>query len=165
DVFSAADVEAEPLAAALTEAVERVSPKRVFIDSMTQLRFLAPDLFQYRKQVLSLLRFLRDRGATVVFSSERSRDLPDDDLQFIADGVISLGSAEGAPTLEVTKFRGSGFRRGPHQYRVGGRGLEVFPRPLPHGRCSSGRSASSGGRAWGGWTRCSRAGSRRARSH
>jgi len=131
DVFSAADVEAEPLAAALTEAVERVSPKRVFIDSMTQLRFLAPDLFQYRKQVLSLLRFLRDRGATVVFSSERSRDLPDDDLQFIADGVISLGSAEGAPTLEVTKFRGSGFRRGPHQYRVGGRGLEVFPRPLP----------------------------------
>src|SRR5690606_7573888 len=52
DIFSAADVEAEPLAAAVTESVERVAPKRVFIDSMTQLRYLSPDPFQYRKQVM-----------------------------------------------------------------------------------------------------------------
>lgn len=131
DVFSAADVEGEPLAESVLEAVERYAPTRVFIDSMTQLRFLSADVYQYRKQVLSLLRYLRERGATVLFSSERGAEHPDDDLQFLADGVITLESSTVGSTLEVSKLRGSAFRRGAHQVRVGPRGLEVFPRPLP----------------------------------
>lgn len=45
DIFSAADVEAEPLADAVVEAVERTAPRRVFVDSITQLRFLSADVF------------------------------------------------------------------------------------------------------------------------
>ena len=131
DIFSAADVETDPIVAAVTQAVDAVAPQRVFVDSMTQLRFLSADTFQYRKLVLSFLRYFRDRGATVLFSSESSSELPDEDLQFIADGVITLGSDRDGSWLEVTKYRGSGFRRGRHQVRVGARGLEVFPRPLP----------------------------------
>ncbi|MFB4203494.1 Circadian clock protein kinase KaiC [wastewater metagenome] len=131
DVFASADVEQQPLAELVVSAVEAETPTRVFVDSLTQLRFLSSDVFQYRKQVLSFLRFLRDRGATVLFSSESSRDLPDDDLQFMADGVIALGRDDIGASLSVTKFRGSGFREGPHQMRVSARGLEVFPRPSP----------------------------------
>ncbi|QBQ55917.1 ATPase domain-containing protein [Nitrosococcus wardiae] len=131
DVFAAADVEQEPLAQSIIEAVERALPTHVFIDSMTQLRFLSADIYQYRKQVLSFLRYFRERGATVLFTSELSTELPDDDLQFIADGVITLDTAPTGSFIQVSKFRGSNFLRGPHQVRLGHRGLEVFPRPLP----------------------------------
>lgn len=131
DLFTSGDVETEPLANAVVKAVESHRPSRVVIDSMTQLRFLSADSFQYRKQVLSFLHLLKERNATVLFTSERSSEHPDDDLQFLADGVITLGHDSSGGTLEVSKFRGSGFRRGIHQVNVGDSGLQVFPRPMP----------------------------------
>jgi circadian clock protein KaiC len=131
DVFSAADVEQEPLANVIVQAVERHAPQRVFIDSLTQLRFLSADIFQYRKQVLSFLRFLTRQGATVLFSSESSRELPDDDLQFMADGVINFDSDSTGAAVRVSKMRGSGFLRGKHHMRLNAQGLKVFPRMIP----------------------------------
>jgi len=131
DVFAASDVEQEPLIDSIVDAVERIRPTRVFVDSLTQLRFLSSDVFQYRKQVLSFLRFVTERGATVVFSSESSTDVPDDDLQFISDAVINLQADNAQSTVTVTKFRGSGFMRGAHQFRADHRGLTVFPRMRP----------------------------------
>jgi circadian clock protein KaiC len=131
DVFAAADVEQEPLVGAVTKAVEHAAPTHVFVDSMTQLRFLSADVYQYRKQVLSFLCYFRERGATVLFTSELSAELPDEDLQFISDGVITLDTVPTGSFLQVSKFRGSDFLRGPHQIRVGKRGLEIFPRLLP----------------------------------
>lgn len=131
DVFAAADVEQEPLAESVVSAVERLSPTHVFVDSMTQLRFLASDLYQYRKQVLSFIRYFRDRDATVLFTSECSSELSDEDLQFIADGVMTLDNSPTGSFLRVSKFRGSGFMPGEHQMRVGPSGLELFPRRLP----------------------------------
>ncbi|HEX7030049.1 MAG TPA: ATPase domain-containing protein [Gammaproteobacteria bacterium] len=130
DVFSAADVEQQPVAESVMQAVKRLRPARVFVDSLTQLRFLSADIYQYRKQVLSFLRYLTKAGATVLFSSENSADLPDDDLQFMADGVVSFDADASGPTVRVTKFRGSDFRRGAHQMRVRAGGIVVFPRPL-----------------------------------
>jgi len=131
DVFAASDVEQAPLSESIVEAVERLQPKRVFVDSLTQLRFLTADVFQYRKEVLSFLQYLKARNATVLFSSEHSDNTPDDDLQFLADGVISLTEDEMGAVLCVDKFRGSSFMQGCHQMRNGGAGVEVFPRPVP----------------------------------
>lgn len=131
DVFAAADVEQEPLVDAVVKAVEESRPTRVFVDSLTQLRFLSADIYQYRKQVLSFLTFLTDRGSTVLFSSENSKEVPDDDLQFLADGVITLDTAERGSYVHVSKYRGSAFQRGHHQVRVGAGGIRVFPRPEP----------------------------------
>ena len=76
-----------------------LKPKRVFLDAMTQFRYLASDAFQFRKQALSFLRFLIEQGATVLFTSEGSHGAPDDDLQFMADGVIHLDlRLRGAPS-------------------------------------------------------------------
>ena len=86
--------------------VDMLKPKRVFLDAMTQFRYLASDAFQFRKQALSFLRFLIEQGATVLFTSEGSHEAPDDDLQFMADGVIHLDFAAEGRTLGVSKFSG-----------------------------------------------------------
>ncbi|WP_166267460.1 ATPase domain-containing protein [Marinobacter caseinilyticus] len=131
DVFASSDVEHAPLSGAIVEAVERLKPKRVFIDSLTQFRFLSADVFQYRKEVLSLISFLTSRGVTVLFTSEHSPSTPDDDLQFLADGVIALRQEDLGQEICVEKFRGSGFFSGCHQMRNGRYGIEIFPRPIP----------------------------------
>lgn len=128
DIFSPAEVEREPTTERIVEQVTTLKPKRIFIDSMTQFRYLAPDTFQFRKQVLSFLRFLVEQGSTVLFTSEHSAEAPDDDLQFMSDGVLNLDFNKGDRTLCVSKFRGSDFRHGHHNLRLTNQGMQVFPR-------------------------------------
>jgi circadian clock protein KaiC len=131
DIFSPAEVEREPTTQKIMAEVERLQPRRIFVDAMTQFRYLAPDAFQFRKQILSLLRYLTEHGGTVLFASEGSQQNPDDDLQFMADGILQLNFTPDARSLTVTKFRGSGFRSGNHSMRLGVSGMQVFPRLLP----------------------------------
>jgi circadian clock protein KaiC len=131
DIFSPAEVEREPTTQRIIEQVETLKPQRIFLDAMTQFRYLSPDAFQFRKQVLSFLRFLREQGATVLFTSEGGEEAPDDDLQFMSDGVIHLTFASGGRSLSVSKFRGSGFRSGDHSMRLTRKGMEVFPHLIP----------------------------------
>ncbi len=131
DIFSPAEVEREPTTQKIIEVVEDLKPERVFLDAMTQFRFLSTDAFQFRKQVLSFLRFLVESGATVLFTSEGSESAPDDDLQFMSDGVIHLNSSPEGRTISVGKLRGSDFRSGWHSMRLTGTGMQVFPRLPP----------------------------------
>lgn len=132
DIFASSEVEREPMSKAIIEAIETLSPHRIFVDSMTQFRYLATDPFQFRKQVLSLTRFLLEQGATVLFTSEHSPEVPDSDLQFLSDGVITLTLIDDRRTLRVTKFRSSDFRDGGHSMRLTPQGIQVFPKLLPH---------------------------------
>jgi len=131
DIFSAAEVEREPMTQQIVEQVQALQPQRVFLDAMTQFRYLSSDAFQFRRQVLSFLRFLLEQGATVLFSSEDSQSAPDDDLQFMSDGTIHLQQNLEERSISVTKFRGSDFRAGFHFMRLTDRGMEVFPRLQP----------------------------------
>ena len=130
-IFSSAEVAGESNSRRIQEAVERLRPTRVFIDSMTQFRYLAGDTTTYRMEVLSFLRFMLDKGITVLFSSEASRAAPDDDLRFLADGVLHLQYEGENRTLEVTKFRGSGFQSGKHSFNLTSEGMRVFPKLVP----------------------------------
>jgi circadian clock protein KaiC len=131
DIFSAGEVEREPTTERIVAAVERERPGRVFVDSMTHLRYLAPDAFQFRRQALAFLRYLADRGATVVLTSEATGETPDDDLRFLVDGVIEVAPGERTRELRVSKFRGSAFRAGRHELQLDGGGATVFPRLIP----------------------------------
>ncbi|MGB7443541.1 MAG: ATPase domain-containing protein [Coleofasciculaceae cyanobacterium] len=131
DIFSPAEVEREPTTRRIIEQVEQLKPKRIFIDAMTQFRYLATDMFQYRKQVLSFIRFLIDQGATVLFTSEGSIEAPDDDLQFISDGVVHLAFSTQGRSIAITKFRGSGFQSGDHSLCLSNQGMIVYPRLKP----------------------------------
>ncbi|MFT5088160.1 MAG: circadian clock protein KaiC [Candidatus Latescibacterota bacterium] len=131
DLFSPAEVEREPIAQKIVEYVQRIQPQRVFLDSMSQFRYLSNDAFQFRKQVLSFLRFMTDHKVTVLFSSESSQGTPDDDMRFMSDGIIELALINDQRTVSVTKFRGSAFHRGTHAMRLDGQGMRVFPRLVP----------------------------------
>lgn len=121
-------------------------PERVFIDSLSQLRYLTPDEYQFRKQALSLLRQLTANGATVLFTSEIGATGSDDDLQFLADGVLQLHRTHGGRKCTVSKMRGSGFVNGGHYYGLGDGGMTVYPRLLPgdHHRAFVQESIGSG---------------------
>lgn len=124
-------------------------PARVVIDSLSHLRYLSPNAFQFRKQVLSLLRHLTNTGATVLFTAEQGADptdSTDSELQFLSDGVIHLRRTEVGRICEVTKMRGSAFEQGTHFYDIDSSGLCVYPRLIPgeHGGSHEHDSMSTG---------------------
>ncbi|MFN3429704.1 MAG: ATPase domain-containing protein [Candidatus Sericytochromatia bacterium] len=131
EIFSPAEVEREPITQKIIEHVRRVNPDRVFVDPISQLRYLSQDAFQFRRQALSFLHFLQEQGATILFTSETSDNDPDDYIQVIGDGVINLENRLDARTLTVTKFRGSEFAAGHHAVRLTGHGMMVYPRLVP----------------------------------
>jgi circadian clock protein KaiC len=105
DIFSPADVEREPLTKSIIEKIELIKPQRIFLDAITQFRYLAQDQFQFRQQVLSFLQFILEREITLLLTSEISDRHSDDDLQFMSDAVIQLYSTAKGRSLVVNKFR------------------------------------------------------------
>jgi circadian clock protein KaiC len=132
DILDPAEVEGNGILDRIFEAVADVSPDRVVIDSMTQLRYLAASAQQFRTQALALLRLLTDCGATVFFTSEASEEAPDADLQFLSDGVIEIQANDDERYVTVRKLRGIDFRGGALRARMRpGHGLSVFPEVRP----------------------------------
>lgn len=127
DVFSPEDVEHDEISQKILEAIKEVEPDRVFLDPVTQLRYLTLDDYQFRKQVTGFKRFVSERGTTAVFTSQTSSITPDDDLQFLTDGTIDLRSNDETRIIAAPKFRGSATRGGRHTYRIGQGGIRVFP--------------------------------------
>jgi circadian clock protein KaiC len=146
DLFHSGEVETPSLVDAIREQVTETSPERVVIDPVTELRYLAPDEYQFRQQVLGLLDFLKDEGATVVLTSQAAASMPDDDLQFLADAVVNLRNDDGRRTLAVSKFRGSDTRSGSHGVTITGDGMQAWPRldPGRHQRAHAAETLSSG---------------------
>ncbi|SDM98429.1 ATPase domain-containing protein [Vreelandella arcis] len=125
------DVEGNTTHDRILDHVREHRPTRVLIDSLSQMRYLSADTFQFRKQVLSLLRTLTSEGATVLFTSEESTDEDDTALPFLSDGVISLESTDYGRLCRITKFRGSGFEDGAHFYQLDQQGMTLYPRLMP----------------------------------
>ncbi|GGN11176.1 serine/threonine protein kinase [Halarchaeum nitratireducens] len=145
DVFDPGTVEERSLTETITQRVREVEPTRVVIDPMTQLRYLAPDEYQLRKQILALTRFLEQVGATLVFTTQATSDHSDEDFQFMADGVIEIDNGETGRTISVPKFRGSKTRGGTHTLRIRDSGLSVYPELDPnHHRPFESESIPSG---------------------
>jgi circadian clock protein KaiC len=131
DIFSPAEVERKPLSDKLVSAIEKIKPERVFIDSLTQLRYLTTNSYQFRRQTLSLFSYLKNLNITTLFSSESSAEAPDDDLQFLADGIIQIENRLDGRMVRITKFRGSDFAQDWHFFRLTNQGWKVFPRMRP----------------------------------
>ncbi|MDX1588060.1 MAG: ATPase domain-containing protein [Oleiphilaceae bacterium] len=140
------DVEGTAIHDRIVSHVEELRPGRIFIDSMSHMRYLSADVFQYRKQVMSMLRRMTTGGATVLFTSEQSHNQEDETLHFLSDGIIDLSVTEHGRQCRVLKLRGSGFVEGSHFYQISPRGLILFPRLAPgeHSRRFELESISSG---------------------
>ena len=115
------------------EKVESMRPRRMVFDSLSEMRLLAQTSLRYRRQILGIKQFLGNYNCTVLLLDDRTSEGPDNQLQSIAHGVISLDSHTPAygrtrRQLRVVKFRGSDFTSGMHDFTVGHGGLSVFPR-------------------------------------
>ena len=115
------------------DAVERVRPRRVVIDSLSEIRLLAQGSLRYRRQVLALKHYFAKHRATVLMLDDLTTDANDKTVHSVAHGVIQL--QELAPEygaerrrLRVLKYRGRRFRGGYHDFTIKTGGLEVYPR-------------------------------------
>jgi len=130
-LFSPAEVEQPSMVEAIRSAIDEYSPDRVLLDPITEFRYLTPNDHQFRKQIMSFLDFVKDHSITVLLTSQASPADPDNDLQFLADTVVSLERHPEWQSISVSKFRGSGFVRGRHAYEINGSGVRVFPSLQP----------------------------------
>lgn len=130
------DVEGNTVHDGILEHAREHRPRRILIDSLSQMRYLSVDTFQFRKKVLSLLRKLTAEGATVAFTSEQALVEDDQALPFLSDGVINLEHSEIGRQCRITKLRGSPFAEGAHYFSLGADGMTLYPRLMPehHGR-------------------------------
>ena len=146
DIFESSEVERDPMVEAITEKVSTLEPDRVFVDPISQLRYLSTDQYQFRKQALSFMRLLSEAGATVLFTTQATEDAPDDDLQFMSDGMIELGYGSTGRSISVPKFRGSATRSGDHAVKITDNGLVVYPELAPgeHGQAYVDEPISAG---------------------
>ncbi|MCA3182620.1 ATPase domain-containing protein [Cupriavidus sp.] len=111
----------------------RVNPKRVVIDSLSEIRLLAQGSLRYRRQILALKHFFSRHDATVLMLDDRTSDIEDKTVHSIAHGVVKL--EELAPNygaerrrLKISKYRGQPFRGGYHDFTIKTGGVAVFPR-------------------------------------
>lgn len=132
-VFHPSEVELTSTTQAIFEAVERVKPARIVVDSLSEMRLLARDSLRYRRQILGFKQFFTHQRATVLLLDDRTSDDGDTQLRSLAHGVVLLEQLAldyGAERrkLRVVKMRGVRYRGGYHDYSIRTGGLEVYPR-------------------------------------
>lgn len=153
-MYHPAEVELTETVRQILDAVARVNPSRIVLDSLSELRLLAQGSLRYRRQILALKQFFNGRKTTVLLLDDLTSETTDLQLQSIAHGVISLEQL--APVygtarrrLRVVKFRGTGYRGGYHDFSIEEEGVLVYPRlvaaehgvPFPRERIESGITA------------------------
>src|SRR5689334_84995 len=137
----------------ILESIERVRPKRVVIDSLSEIRLLAQGSLRYRRQILALKHYFARHNSTVVMLDDLTAESLDRAVHSIAHSVIHLDQL--APIyggerrrLRVTKCRGQSFRNGYHDFVIAIDGVQVFPRLVAaeQRREFSGKPVPSGNR-------------------
>jgi circadian clock protein KaiC len=133
------------------EAIERLQPKRVVIDSLSEIRLLAQSSLRYRRQILALKHYFAQHQSTVIMLDDLTTESTDRAVHSIAHSVIHLDQL--APIyggerrrLRVVKCRGQAFRGGYHDFTITAGGVQVFPRLVAaeHRTGFSGALLSSG---------------------
>ena len=127
DLFSSSQNEQKPLLEKLTQKIDELKPDRIFFDGFTQLKYLSSDNFKFRKQILSFMQFVKKYNSTILLTSEVGVSNPDDDLQFMVDGIINILYEHQNHYLEITKYRGSSFQRGKHTMKFKKDGIKIYP--------------------------------------
>src|ERR1700748_3562749 len=115
------------------EQVERIRPKRIVLDSLSEIRLLAQSSLRYRRQILAIKHHFAKMGASVVLLDDLTAEASDKTVHSVAHGVILL--EELAPDfgaerrrIRIMKYRGNKYRGGYHDFIIETGGVVVFPR-------------------------------------
>uniref|UniRef100_UPI003100AC39 ATPase domain-containing protein n=1 Tax=Neorhizobium sp. EC2-8 TaxID=3129230 RepID=UPI003100AC39 len=132
-VFHPAEMELNETTKLILDRVSELNPKRVVIDSLSELRLLAHSPLRYRRQVLALKHFFASRQCTVILLDDLSSQQNDLQLHSISHGVvlleqIAIDYGTERRRLRIVKMRGIKFRGGYHDFKIERGGLHIFPR-------------------------------------
>jgi circadian clock protein KaiC len=116
-------------------AVRKSGAKRVSLDTLSALFLRFPDRAFLRTEVFRITHTLKQLGATVVFTGERSDDYgpitPSGIEEFVADNVVILRNLlveeRRRRTVEILKFRGARHERGEVPFTITNSGIVVIP--------------------------------------
>jgi circadian clock protein KaiC len=132
-VFYPSEIELGQTIKSMLTEVDRLKPKRVVLDSLSEIRLLAQSTLRYRKQILALKQFFASRNITVLLLDDRTAEVNDLQLQSVPHGVVELerytpmyGSAR--RRMQLVKVRGLNFRDGYHDFNIKTGGIVVYPR-------------------------------------
>jgi circadian clock protein KaiC len=133
-IFHPSEIELGETTSAVLGEVERLKPRRVVFDSLSEMRLLARDPLRFRRQILALKQYFAGRRSTVLLLDDKvGGDDQDMQVHSLVHGVVSLEHLAveyGAERrrLRVVKLRGSRFRGGYHDFNIETGGVAVFPR-------------------------------------
>jgi circadian clock protein KaiC len=115
------------------EAIQRLKPQRVVIDSLSEIRLLAQSSLRYRRQILALKHYFAQNSSTVIMLDDLTTETTDRAVHSIAHSVIHLDQL--APIyggerrrLRTIKCRGQSFSAGYHDFMITQAGVQVYPR-------------------------------------
>ncbi|HZV33063.1 MAG TPA: ATPase domain-containing protein [Verrucomicrobiae bacterium] len=132
-VFHPSETELGETTQAIIAEVDKVQPKHVVFDGLSELRLLAGDPLRYRRQLLSLKGYFSDRDITVVALDDRTFQMGAIQPESLVGGNLILerilpNYGRSRRRLFVTKVRGADFREGYHDYEIVQGGILVHPR-------------------------------------
>jgi circadian clock protein KaiC len=132
-VFHPSETELGETTQAIIAAVDKVQPRHVVFDGLSEMRLLSGNPLIYRRQLLALKEFFSERHATVLLLDDRSSAFGTVQPESLVGGNIVLDRflpqyGRARRRLFVTKVRGSNFREGYHDYEIVRGGVVVHPR-------------------------------------
>ena len=132
-VFPPSQVEEVSIWEKICEPLERFQPDRLVLDSMTILRLLSPDPYQFRKNILFLVGYLNRLGCTSLLVTEPADLEEESALAMAVDSVLRVYRQIGERRvlelryLSVEKTRGSNYLSGLHPFRITPKGIQIYP--------------------------------------
>ncbi|KQQ32027.1 circadian clock protein KaiC [Duganella sp. Leaf126] len=150
-IFHPAEIEMGTTTQHIVSAIDKCRPRRVVLDSLSELQLLAENPLRYRRQVLALKQYLASRACTTILLDDRTALSTDLQVRSVAHAVLTLERVEQAYGAErrrirVVKYRGVAFHGGAHDYQIVRGGLRVYPRLVAaDSRVSSARRQLSSG--------------------
>jgi circadian clock protein KaiC len=132
-MYHPSEVELSETVRQILAQIEQLEPRRLVIDSLSELRLLAQNSLRYRRQMLALKQFFDARECTVLLLDDQTAGGADLQVQSIAHGVLVLEQLTpefggDRRRLRVRKLRGTDYRTGYHDFTLRRGGLAVFPR-------------------------------------
>lgn len=117
----------------IAEVIEQLKPKRMVIDSLSEIRLLAQSSLRYRRQVLALKHYFARYNSTVVLLDDMTTESIDRAVHSTAHSVIHLDQLTPIfggerRRLRIVKCRAQIFRGGYHDFTINTGGVQVFPR-------------------------------------
>ncbi|MYM66224.1 AAA family ATPase [Pseudoduganella sp. FT55W] len=153
-IFHPSEIELGSTTQRILAAVDKYHPRRIVLDSLSELQLLAESPLRYRRQVLALKQYLSSRHCTSMLLDDRTALTTDLQVRSVAHAVLALELTDqdygsDRRRLRVVKYRGVAYRGGAHDYKIVKGGLLVYPRlvaaqsrqSLPQRQLSSGMPA------------------------